>query len=127
MEEAGFFDTPALSIWQLKNSMWRAVRMMLDTGLHTGQLSLDEATRLLVERAGLEPNTARGENLRYTTSPTQPSSYMLGRNRIVELRKLYQANHKQDFHLADFHDRLMAYSSASPAFIPDDLSAGSDL
>lgn len=121
MEEAGFFDTPALSIWQLKNSMWRAVRMMLDTGLHTGQLSLDEATRLLVERAGLEPNTARGENLRYTTSPTQPSSYMLGRNRIVELRKLYQAKQNQDFQVADFHDRLLAYSSASPAFIPDDL------
>ncbi len=121
MEEAGFFDTPALSIWQLKNSMWRAVRMMLDTGLHTGQLSLDEATQLLVERAGLEPNTARGENLRYTTSPTQPSSYMLGRNRIVELRKLYQAKQKQDYQVADFHDRLLAYGSASPAFIPDDI------
>lgn len=121
MEEAGFFDTPALSIWQLKNSMWRAVRMMLDTGLHTSQLTLDQATQLLVERAGLEPNTARGENLRYTTSPTQPSSYMLGRNRIVELRKLYQAKHKEDFRVADFHDRLLAYSSVSPAFIPDDL------
>lgn len=121
MEEAGFFDTPALGIWQLKNSMWRAVRMMLDTGLHTGQLSLDEATRLLVERAGLEPNTARGENLRYTTSPTQPSSYMLGRNRIVELRRLYEAKQGQNFQVADFHDRLLAYGSASPAFIPDDL------
>jgi uncharacterized protein (DUF885 family) len=121
MEEAGFFDTPALSIWQLKNSMWRAVRMMLDTGLHTGQLTLDQATQLLVERAGLEPNTARGENLRYTTSPTQPSSYMLGRNRIVELRKLYQAKQKENFQVADFHDRLRAYSSVSPAFIPDDL------
>lgn len=121
MEEAGFFDTPALSLWQLKNSMWRAVRMMLDTGLHTGQLSLDTATQLLVERAGLEPNTARGENLRYTTSPTQPSSYMLGRNRIVELRKLYQASQGQSFNVADFHDRLLAFSSVSPAFIPDDL------
>lgn len=122
MEEAGFFDTPALSLWQLKNSMWRAVRMMLDTGLHTGQLNLNTATRLLVERAGLEPDTARGENLRYTTSPTQPSSYMLGRNRIVELRKLYQAKQGQTFNLADFHDRLLAFSSVSPAFIPDNLS-----
>jgi uncharacterized protein (DUF885 family) len=122
MEEAGFFDTPALSLWQLKNSMWRAVRMMLDTGLHTGQLSLDAATQLLVERAGLEPNTARGENLRYTTSPTQPSSYMLGRNRIVELRKLYQARQGQAYNVSDFHDRLLAFSSVSPAFIPDSLS-----
>jgi uncharacterized protein (DUF885 family) len=122
MEEAGFFDTPALSLWQLKNSMWRAVRMMLDTGLHTGKLSLDAATQLLVERAGLEPNTARGENLRYTTSPTQPSSYMLGRNRIMELRKLYQAQQGQAYKVADFHDRLLAFSSVSPAFIPDSLS-----
>lgn len=122
MEEAGFFDTPALSLWQLKNSMWRAVRMMLDAGLHTGQLNLDTATRLLVERAGLEPNTARGENLRYTTSPTQPSSYMLGRNRIVELRKQYQIGQGQAFKVADFHDRLLAFSSISPAFIPNDLN-----
>ncbi|MCW5849020.1 MAG: DUF885 domain-containing protein, partial [Anaerolineae bacterium] len=121
MEEAGYFDTPALSLWQLKNSMWRAVRMMIDVGLHTGRLSLDAAAQLLCDEAGLEPNTARGEVLRYTTSPTQPSSYMLGRNRVVELRRQFQARQGGRFSLQDFHSRLLDYSTVSPAFIPDGL------
>jgi uncharacterized protein (DUF885 family) len=124
LEEAGFFDTPALSLWQLKNSMWRAVRMMIDVGLHSGKLTLEAAAQLLVERAGLEPNTARGVVLRYTTSPTQPSSYMLGRNRIVELRRQSEARLGGQFNLLDFHSKLLDYSSVSPAFIPDGLVAG---
>ena len=121
MEETGFFDTPALSLWQIKNSMWRAVRIMIDVGLHCGKLDLAAAAHLLVEKAGLEPNTALGEARRYTTSPTQPSSYMLGRNRIVELRHQYEQVKGGDFDLREFHDNLLAYSSISPAFIPDRL------
>lgn len=121
MEETGFFETPTLSLWQLKNSMWRAVRIMIDVGLHTGRLSLDAAAQLLVDQAGLEPNTARGEVLRYTTSPTQPSSYMLGRNRVLELRQQYKSRVGSAFTLLDFHSRLLDYSSVSPAFIPDGL------
>ena len=123
MEEAGYFDTPALSLWQLKNSMWRAVRMMIDVGLHCGMLDLTAAARILTEKAGLEPNTALGEARRYTTSPTQPSSYMLGRNRIVELRRQYEKKQGHNSKLADFHERLLGYSSVSHAFIPDELDS----
>jgi uncharacterized protein (DUF885 family) len=117
MQEAGFYDTPGLKLWRLKNAMWRAVRLMVDVDLHCRGLELAEAARPLVELGGLEPNTARGEALRYTTSPTQPSSYVLGRDRIVALRRL--AERRSDFDLASFHDWLLGYSSVSPTFIPD--------
>lgn len=119
MEEAGYYDTPGLRLWRLKNAMWRAIRLMVDVGLHCRGLSLEEAARPLVELGGLEPNTARGEALRYTTSPTQPSSYVLGRDRIVELRR--RAERPPEFTLADFHARLLAYGTVAPTFIPDDL------
>ena len=92
---------------------------MVDVELHCRGQSLEAAARPLVELGGLEPDTARGEALRYTTSPTQPSSYVLGRNRIVELRR--RAEQAAGISLAEFHDRLLAYGSASPHFIPDDL------
>jgi len=117
MEEAGYYDTSALSLWRLKNAMWRAVRMMVDVGLHTGRLSLAAAAQLLEERAGLEPATARGEALRYTTSPTQPSSYVLGRDGIVALRRARQQQEGERFSLAAFHDWLLGYSSVSPPLI----------
>jgi uncharacterized protein (DUF885 family) len=121
MEDAGYYDTPGLHLWRLKNAMWRAVRLMVDVGLHCRGLSVEAAARPLIDLGGLEPNTARGEALRYTTSPTQPSSYVLGRDRIVELR--HRAERAPDFSLSAFHDRLLGYGSASPAFISDDLSA----
>jgi hypothetical protein len=122
MEEAGYYDSPGLRVWRAKNAMWRAVRLMVDVGLHCRGLRLDEAARPLVELGGLEPNTARGEALRYTTSPTQPSSYVLGRDRIVELRQ--RAERHPQFTVADFHQRLLGYSSVSPAFIQESAFDG---
>jgi uncharacterized protein (DUF885 family) len=117
MQEAGYYDTPGLGLWRLKNAMWRAVRLMVDVGLHCRGLDLEAAAQPLIELGGLEPNTARGEALRYTTSPTQPSSYVLGRDRIVELRR--RAERQPGFDLYGFHDWLLGYSSISPAFIPE--------
>jgi uncharacterized protein (DUF885 family) len=122
MEETGYLATPELKLWQLKNSMWRAVRIMIDVGLHSGKLDLNSAAQLLTAKAGLEPNTALGEVRRYTTSPTQPSSYMLGRNRVVQLRRQYETKTGDNFNLREFHDKFLSYSSVSPAFIPDALS-----
>jgi uncharacterized protein (DUF885 family) len=116
LEQAGYYDTPGLGLWRLKNAMWRAVRLMVDVGLHCRGLDLNAAARPLVELGGLEPNTARGEALRYTTSPTQPSSYVLGRDRIVALRRACES--QPDFDLYNFHDWLLGYGSVSPVFIP---------
>ncbi len=115
MEEAGYYDSAALGLWRLKNALWRAARLMVDVSLHCRGVSLDGAAEPLIDLGSLEPNTARGEALRYTTSPTQPSSYVLGRDRIVELRRLAQQG--PNFSLPAFHERLLAFGSASPMFI----------
>ena len=117
MEEAGYYDTPGLSLWRLKNALWRAARLMVDVGLHCRGLDIDVAAQPLIDLGGLEPHTARGEALRYTTSPTQPSSYVLGRDRFVELRR--QHERRPDFRLDAFHDWVLGYSSVAPALIPD--------
>ncbi|HEY3059071.1 MAG TPA: DUF885 domain-containing protein, partial [Chloroflexota bacterium] len=115
MEETGYYDTPELSLWRLKNALWRAARLMVDVNLHCRFASLESASEPLVSLGALEPHTARGEALRYTTSPTQPSSYVLGRDRIVALRR--QAERHKDFSPASFHDQLLRFGSASPMFI----------
>lgn len=121
MAEAGYFESPGLRLWRLKNAMWRAVRLMVDVGLHCRGLSLEAAAEPLVTLGGLEPNTARGEALRYTTSPTQPSSYVLGCDRIMELRRASSLN------LFDFHVRLLTLGSVSPQFLSSDVLAAADL
>jgi uncharacterized protein (DUF885 family) len=125
LEEAGYYDSPGLKLWRLKNALWRAARLMVDVGLHCRGLSLESAAEPLMTLGGLEPNTARGEALRYTTSPTQPSSYVLGRDRIVALRRAAEQRLGAAFELSAFHARLLTYGSVSPALIPDDMSSAS--
>lgn len=117
MEEAGYYDAPGLSLWRLKNALWRAARLMVDVGLHCRGLDIDVAAQPLIDLGGLEPNTARGEALRYTTSPTQPSSYVLGRDRFVALRRQHQQ--RPEFRLDAFHDWVLGFSSVPPALIPE--------
>ncbi len=109
--ETGLLKDPRLRMMQLRNGLWRAVRVVVDTGLHTGGMSPEESTRWLVERARLEPGWAESETRLYTTRPTYPSAYLLGLSLILKLRDEYKARAGERFELKAFHDELMHYST----------------
>jgi len=109
--ETGLLAEPRLRLMQLRNALWRAVRIVVDTGLHTRGMSLGESARWLSERARLEPRWAESETRYYTTRPTYPSSYQVGFARLLELRERYKAKKGSDYRLKSFHDELMSYSS----------------
>jgi len=71
---------------QLHDALWRACRIVIDCGLHSGGLSYNGAVRLLMERAGFTKARAEGDVNWYTSSPTVPMSYLLGR---LELERLH--------------------------------------
>lgn len=109
--ETGLLNEPRLRMMQLRNGLWRAVRVVVDTGLHTGGMSLEESTRWLVERARLEPGWAESETRLYTTRPTYPSTYLVGLSVILKLRDQYRTRSGERFRLKTFHDELMRYST----------------
>ena len=81
---------------------------------HWSAPDLDTAARPLVGLGGLEPNSARGDALRYTTWPTQPSSHLLGRDRSVALRDQVL---RRGVALADFDAWLLGHGSVPPHLI----------
>lgn len=124
LDETGLFDNSAVKLFKLRNALWRSVRVVIDTGLHTRSMSLDEATRLLEEEVALDRHMAEGEITRYIrhTNPTYPSSYLMGRTAIHDLR----ARCSTGTSLRSFHDRLLSYGSVPLSFLAEELTGDGD-
>jgi uncharacterized protein (DUF885 family) len=96
--------------------LFRAARIIVDTSLHSGEMTLDEARRFMMERANLTEPTARAEVARYAAWPTQASSYLVGCLEILEIRARYLARAGGGAAaLRDFHDRLAGSGALSRA------------
>ncbi len=108
MVEEGFLNDPLEKMAQLKDLLWRACRVVVDVGLHTGTLTPDEAVAYLVKEARLEEPNARAEVLRYTRSPSQPMSYALGRHFFLKARDAFGGP------LKSFHDEVMTWGCLPP-------------
>ena len=121
MYEAGFLSDPRDRLVQLRNELWRGVRIVIDTGLHCRGMGFDEATELLMDKVRFERLWAEGEIRRYTTSPTQPSTYLVGRRLLLKLREDYRRQQGSNFTLRDFHDRLLSLGAVPIAIARQEL------
>jgi uncharacterized protein (DUF885 family) len=113
MEELGDIDQPIQKLARLQAQLWRAARIVLDVSLHTGEATVEEAIDFLVEQAGLEPGDATAEVRRYTQSPTQPQSYLMGKLQILEIVDEYKRRHP-DASLREMHDAILGCGSLPP-------------
>ncbi len=111
MREQGFYTDPRVQLFQLKDMIWRACRIMIDVGLHTNALSFDEAVRMLMDTARMEKAMAVAEVKRYTSSPTQPMAYVIGRMLLLDLRQRMMRTQRTAFSLKGFHDEVLSYGS----------------
>jgi uncharacterized protein (DUF885 family) len=113
MEELGFIDQPIQKLARLQAQLWRASRIILDPSLHTGKMTVEEAIGFLVERAGLEPDDARAEVIRYTTTPTQPQSYLMGKLQILDIVAEYRIRYPHAT-MRQMHDAILQSGSLPP-------------
>ena len=111
MREEGFFTDPRQEMCQFEAMLFRAARIVVDTSLHLGDMSVPEAVDFMMRRANLPEPTARAEVARYCAWPTQASAYLTGCLEILRIRDRYRAQSGDS--LRDFHDAL-AGSGALP-------------
>lgn len=115
MREAGFFSDAATRLCQLKATLWRAARIVVDVGIQRGEMTLDEAVDFMVSEAALVRVKAEAEVRRYAGNPTQPSSYLVGKRAIIDIRDRYERRRGDAFDLLEFHDSLLGLGSVPPA------------
>ena len=121
MFEEGYHLDPLARLFQLKDLLWRACRVVIDVGLQTGSMSFAQAVDFLVEQAMLERVNAEIEVKRYTATPTQPMSYLVGKLLLLELREEAKRRLKAGFNLYDFHSAVLASGSIPPALMDAEI------
>jgi uncharacterized protein (DUF885 family) len=111
MHEKGFYTQPETRLLQLKDQLWRACRVVIDASLHTNRMSFNKAVDMLVNVAKLEKTNAIAEVKRYTYTPTQPMTYIMGKMEILKLRDDFKKAKGKAFNLKKFHDQLLSYGT----------------
>jgi uncharacterized protein (DUF885 family) len=104
MREQGFFTDRRQEMCHLEATLFRAARIIVDTSLHIGDMSFDEAVDFMHTRANLPEPTARAEVTRYCAWPTQASAYLTGCLEILRIRSRFLEADLGS--LRDFHDKL---------------------
>ena len=110
MFEAGYYDDWGRLI-QLKDKLWRACRVIVDTSLHTRRMSDRQAVSFMARELKMSPVSARADVNWYTMRPTVPQSYLTGMLRIRALREKYRRKLGHKFSLKKFHDALLRHGA----------------
>ena len=105
--EFGLYTDPYQKMGYLSDQMLRAVRLVVDTGLHTGTMTREEAITYFLSNISYDEGGATAEIERYMAMPGQALGYKIGSLKIRELRDLYQEKLGSKFSLAKFHDEVL--------------------
>lgn len=106
--EFGLYTDPYQKMGYLSDQMLRAVRLVIDTGIHTGKMTREEAITYFTNNIAYDYNAAVAEVERYMAMPGQALGYKIGALKIRELRTTYEKSLGAKFNLAKFHDEVLS-------------------
>ena len=112
-EEMGFYEDPYSKFGQLTYEMWRACRLVVDTGMHALGWTRQEAIDFMASNTAKTKNDIQVEIDRYIAWPGQALAYKIGELKIIELRDRAEEKLEHDFNIRDFHDVVLG-SGAVP-------------
>ena len=105
--EAGLIKDPYEMIGSLQSELFRAARLVVDTGLHSKKWTREEAIIYMMDNAGEVRSESESEIERYIVWPGQATSYMIGRIKIMELRERAKTELGNRFDIKDFHSVVL--------------------
>jgi uncharacterized protein (DUF885 family) len=121
-KEMGFYQDPISEFGMLSTQLWRAVRLVVDTGIHHKRWSRQQAIDYFVANSPLSRADVVREVERYFNWPGQATSYMVGQLKILELRERAQRELGPRFDIKDFH-AVVLENGAVPLDVLEELVA----
>ena len=106
-KEAGFYQDPVSDYGRLSSELFRAVRLVVDTGIHAKGWSRDQVVEFMRKSGAVDEPTIQSETDRYISWPAQALSYKLGQLKIRELRDRAQKELGPKFDIRKFHDEIL--------------------
>lgn len=105
--EIGFQDQPLDNLGRLQAEMFRAVRLVVDTGMHDKRWTREQAIAYMLEKTGMPETDVVAEIERYLVMPGQALAYKVGMNRILALREKAKSSLGPKFDIKAFHDLVL--------------------
>ena len=109
--EAGFEGAPLDNLGRLQAEMMRAVRLVVDTGLHRKRWSREQAIAYMQDKTGMALGEVTSEIERYLVNPGQALAYKVGMMKILELRAKAQKELGSKFDIRQFHNEMLIHGS----------------
>ena len=119
-KEMGFYQDPMSEFGMYSTQLWRAVRLVVDSGIHHKRWSREQAIQYFIDNALLSKRDATKEVERYFNWPGQATSYMIGQLKILELRDKARSALGDRFDIRDFH-AVVLENGAVPLDILEEL------
>lgn len=106
-KEVGFYQDPGSDYGRLSSELFRAVRLVVDTGIHSEGWSREQVVEFMRKSGAVDEPTIQSETDRYISWPAQALSYKLGQLKILELRSRAQKELGPKFDIRAFHDEIL--------------------
>ena len=110
-KEVGFYQDPGSDYGRLRSELFRAVRLVVDTGIHDMSWTRDQVVDYMRKSHAIDEPTIQSETDRYISWPAQACSYKLGQLKIRELRARAQQQLGTHFDVRSFHDQILSGGS----------------
>lgn len=121
--EMGLYDTPAKEMGRLSYEMWRASRLVVDTGIHSKRWTKQQAVDFMRDNTALSAANIDAEVNRYITWPGQALAYKVGELKIRELRARAEQRLGSKFDLREFHDVVLENGSVPLSVLESHVDA----
>ncbi len=122
-DEMGIYTTPYEKFGQLTYEMWRACRLVVDTGIHAMGWTRDEVVDFMSKNTALSIHEINTETDRYISWPGQAISYKIGELKIRELRLKAQEALGEAFNIRDYHDVILGQGTVTLPILEERVNA----
>ena len=106
--EMGAYQDPYSNVGRLSSELWRAIRLVVDTGLHSKEWSEEQAVSYFTENSPISDGQIHAEVQRYIVMPGQATAYKIGMLKIQELRARAESALGASFDVTEYHDMVLS-------------------
>jgi uncharacterized protein (DUF885 family) len=106
-KEVGFYQDPYSNYGRLQDEMLRAIRLVVDTGLHYKKWSREDVVKFFHDHSAIDEPEVQSETDRYIVWPGQALAYKIGQLKIIELRERSKRELGERFDIREFHDQVL--------------------
>jgi len=122
-KELGLYTDPYQYLGMLNDEMHRAIRLVVDTGIHTKNWTREQAIQYSIDNEAESEASITSEIERYMAIPGQALSYKIGQLKIIELRKKAEAKMGAKFDIRKFHEKILESGVMPLALLENKINA----